>query len=77
MTKTIKLSKNFEKAIDSLNRIEKLSKEFGAIFSELTVEEKDLIGGLVIGVYSPIDNPWEYMLRRMTEEMLEAIKKLT
>jgi len=54
MTKTIKLSKNFEKAIDSLNRIEKLSKEFGAIFSELTVEEKDLIGGLVIGVYSPI-----------------------
>ena len=77
MTKTIKLSNNFEKAIDSLNRIEKLSKEFGAIFSELTVEEKDLIGGLVIGVYSPIDNPWEYMLRRMTEEMLEAIKKLT
>ncbi len=54
MTKTIKLSKNFEKAIDSLNRIKKLSKEFGGIFSELTDEEKDLVGGLVIGVYSPI-----------------------
>ena len=54
MTKTIKLSKNFEKAIDSLNRIEKLSKEFGGIFSELTEEEKDLVGGLVIGIYSPI-----------------------
>jgi len=54
MTKTIKLSKNFEKAIDSLNRIKKLSKEFGGIFSELTEEEKDLVGGLVIGVYSPI-----------------------
>ena len=54
MTKTIKISKNFEKAIDSLNRIEKLSKEFGGIFSELTDEEKDLVGGLVIGVYSPI-----------------------
>lgn len=54
MTKTIKLSKNFEKAIDNLNRIEKLSEEFGDIFSELTDEEKDLVGGLVIGVYSPI-----------------------
>ena len=54
MTKTIKLSKNFEKAIDSLNRIQKLSKEFGGIFSELTEEEKYLVGGLVIGVYSPI-----------------------
>jgi len=54
MTKTIKLSKNFEKAIDSLNQIKKLSEEFGDIFSELTEEEKDLVGGLVIGVYSPI-----------------------
>ena len=54
MTKTIKLSKNFEKAIDSLNRIKELSDEFGDIFSELTDEEKDLVGGLVIGVYSPI-----------------------
>ena len=54
MTKTIKLSKNFEKAIDSLNQIKKLSDEFRGIFNELTEEEKDLVGGLVIGVYSPI-----------------------
>jgi len=54
MTKTIKLSKNFEKAIDSLNQIKKLSDEFRGIFNELTDEEKDLVGGLVIGVYSPI-----------------------
>jgi len=53
MTKTIKLSKDLEEAVDVLKQLEKLSKQFGEAFDELDDDEKNLVGGLVIGVYSP------------------------
>jgi len=53
MTKTIKLSKDFEKVVDVLKQLEKLSKQFGEAFDELDDDEKNLVGGLVIGAYSP------------------------
>jgi hypothetical protein len=58
MNDTIKLSKDFKKAISILRQLEELTKEFKDVFDELDNDEKNLVGGLVIGIYSPIkDGP--------------------
>lgn len=54
MTNTIKLSEDFKKAVSILRQFEELTKEFKDVFDELDQDEKNLVGGLVIGVYSPI-----------------------
>jgi len=51
MNDTIKLSKDFKKAISILRQLEELTKEFKDVFDELDNDEKNLVGGLVIGIY--------------------------
>lgn len=58
MTNTIKLSEDFQKAVSILRQFEELSTEFKDVFDKLDNDEKNLVGGLVIGIYSPIkDGP--------------------
>lgn len=54
MKDTIKLSENFGKAICLLKEVRETTTELKNIFDKLDNDEKNMLGGLVIGIYSPI-----------------------
>jgi len=47
------LSKNGKKAIKILEKLKREIEDFQDVYNKLDNNEKNLIGGLVVGVYSP------------------------